>query len=107
MRLKNEYTGVAASGVATDVNVTNSKKEPMKAKVVISRKWKQQKIEIKVVQCEKQIALEMSLSDFLHALSKEYGNPATTLTVAGHEKKLKAASKVVIKEMHDKSAEGL
>lgn len=71
----------------------------MKEVVRVSRKWKETEVKTYVKLCKEQIGAEMSLSDFLHAISKEFAGIAITMTKKQHEKKLKEAAEKVIKEM--------
>lgn len=71
----------------------------VKQVVRVSKKHRQTEIKTTVRKCEEEIAAEMSLSDFLHVLSKEMGNPTTLLTINGLEKAMKKAAEVVISDM--------
>jgi hypothetical protein len=77
-----------------------------KSVVTVSRKWHEPQIRVWVSQEE--IGMSMWLDDYLKALAKEVGNPATLLTNAqllrvlqkaaiNVETEMKLASKAVIK----------
>lgn len=79
----------------------------MKTNVIVSRKWRETEIKTTVKQCKDQIAIEMSLSDFLHALSKEFPTVAFTMTKRQHERKLKEAALKVITEMKNETVKAV
>lgn len=68
-----------------------------RAVVVVGRKWNNPEIEISVT--EEEIAIKMSLKDFLHALSIEMGNPTLLVTKNALRKSMQSSSDVVVKGM--------
>lgn len=47
----------------------------------------------------------MELSEFLGLLAEAYGNPTTTLSIKGHEKRLNDAAAGVVQHMKEKTRE--
>lgn len=63
-------------------------------RVVISRYWKTPEITVKVTAAD--IALSLTLTDFLESVVQEMGNPSLLLTTNQLRTKLQGASEVVL-----------
>lgn len=73
-----------------------------KRTAVISKKWNNPRIEIKV--CVEGIGIEVGLDNYLEALVQEFGSPAKYMTVKGLRAGITAASERVISGLKKETA---
>lgn len=71
----------------------------MRTKVVVSRKWTNPEITAFLTGTE--VGAEMSLNDFLDALTEEVGNPTLLMTKAALRQKLEQASIAIQHELRN------